>query len=174
MNVTVFHYFLSSFERTRLPAYCLKPTPCNCSVGKSVFQPLICSGILSAAFPFYPVQGKTHRQRNAACNQNFILKLFAFARFPKLPLRSRSLQSAHFTSCKYACFYWDTQVSVGEEENMSAWELEIQVGLFFFLVCCLLWDFNSETDARVFLSSLGVGHPQTLAGLRFYISVSHL
>lgn len=47
-------------------------------------------------------------------------------------------------------------------------------GYFFFLPCCLLWDFNSETDARVFLSSLGVGHPQTLEGLRFYVSVSHL
>lgn len=27
MNVTLFHYFLFSFEKTRLPAYCLKPAP---------------------------------------------------------------------------------------------------------------------------------------------------
>lgn len=37
MNVTLFHYFLFSFEKTRLPAYCLKPTPCDCTVVKSVF-----------------------------------------------------------------------------------------------------------------------------------------
>lgn len=87
MNVTVFHYFLSSFERTRLPAYCLKPTPCNCSVGKSVFQPLICSGILSAAFPFYPVQGKTHEPRNAACDCRqclFQISSFCICKIPKI------------------------------------------------------------------------------------------
>lgn len=40
MNVTLFHYFLFSFEKTRLPAYCLKPTPRDCTVVKSVFRPI--------------------------------------------------------------------------------------------------------------------------------------
>lgn len=41
MNVTLFHYFLFSFEKTRLPAYCLKPTPHDCAVVKSVFCPFL-------------------------------------------------------------------------------------------------------------------------------------
>lgn len=41
MNVTLFHYFLFSFEKTRLPAYCLKPTPQDCAVVRSVFRPLL-------------------------------------------------------------------------------------------------------------------------------------
>ena len=41
MNVTLFHYFLFSFEKTRLPAYCLKPTPHDWAVVKSVFCPFL-------------------------------------------------------------------------------------------------------------------------------------
>ena len=37
MNVTLFHYFLFSSEKTRLPAYCLKPTPHDRTVVKPVF-----------------------------------------------------------------------------------------------------------------------------------------
>lgn len=101
MNVTVFHYFLSSFERTRLPAYCLKPTPCNCSVGKSVFQPFICSGILSAAFPFCPVQGKTHEQRNAACNCRHPFKIsslsfFCICRVPEITFEEHKSAKCSF------------------------------------------------------------------------------
>lgn len=41
MNVTLFHYFLFSLEKTRLPAYCLKPTPHDWTVIKSVFCPFL-------------------------------------------------------------------------------------------------------------------------------------
>lgn len=39
MNVTLFHYFPFSLEKTRLPAYCLKPTPHDYTVVKSIFGP---------------------------------------------------------------------------------------------------------------------------------------
>lgn len=39
MNVTLFHYFPFLLEKTRLPAYCLKPTPHDYTVVKSVFCP---------------------------------------------------------------------------------------------------------------------------------------
>lgn len=61
------------------------------------------------------------------------VKLCAFARFLKLPFKSRSLQRCtrvHFISCKYACFYWDTHVSVIAEE---AWVLELAVPMGSFL-----------------------------------------
>jgi hypothetical protein len=39
MNVTLFHYFPFSLEKTRLPAYCLKPTPHDRTVVKICLLP---------------------------------------------------------------------------------------------------------------------------------------
>ena len=74
----------------------------------------------------------------------------------KLPLKSRSLQwctCAHFIFCKYACFYWDTHMSVIAEEARVSGSWQFRWAHFFSLLCYLPGDLNSEADVQSFLSS---------------------
>lgn len=162
MNVTVFHYFLFSFERTRLPAYCLKPTPCDCSAVKSVFQPVASHTIrLPQHFlPIAPDAGtmcvRKELQHAVVDNSTFCAKVWASARFLRLALESRSLQRctrARFISCEYACFLLRYLCVGGCRGSLSLCRLAIQTGSFLFpsLPQPLTVTLNFQADAGVLL-----------------------
>lgn len=68
-------------------------------------------------------------------------RVCAFAGFLRSPLKSGSLQRCarvRFTRCKYACFYWDTHVSVIAEEARASGSWQFRRAAFFSLLCCLL------------------------------------
>lgn len=76
----------------------------------------------------------------------------------------------HFTSSKYACFYWDTHVSAIVKEAWVAGSRQFIWARFFSLLCALLCDLISEADALSFLSrcwELGTSVSRRVSGLKY-------